>query len=130
MKTAKKLWQDGLRPGELGATMPDWFVQVIDKRDEEMRQECSKALSRTKLWYGEHMAAVLNAGKPQFKKGQLCFCDKKQAIRVVGYQGNQPGKLWRPVKWSDIVDDQGISLVGYRHTIDGPVFLRVAMSCD
>ncbi len=126
MQTAEELWQDGLRPGELGATMPDWFVQVINKRDEEMRQECEQAAVRAMAETTKPSVvrdAILSAGKPTLKKGQLAH----STYADNNYYHSPTGGIYdsgHPVDASKFCGDDGIPFP------PDPIFFKAAMSCD
>ena len=118
MKSAEK-WAEEI--DEYGQT-----ASQVEAIREEMRRECMKAAEP----YAVRDAAALqdalgNAGKPMFRKGQLCFRDKTGDIRVVGLNGCTPGKLWRPIKWSDLCDPKG-RWTPDTGILDGPVFLKAA----
>ena len=111
--------------------------ETVEAIREEMRQECFKAWDATPnaTTYDEMRAAILNAGKPKLRKGQLVLWSQKGTGIGVVYIPEDWEDPSVPLKWSDLCDEDGEGLPMPIYSThrdnpqvihDGPVFLKEA----
>jgi hypothetical protein len=106
------------------------FEGMLAHIREEMRQETWAQVKRecqNNNDLGKNVGllrdAVLSAGKPKLRRGQILIESHMNMWPVLEPEEN-PDLPGRPLKWSDLCDERGLS----KHFMeDGEVFLKEAM---